>query len=426
MFGHADRDVIAPIYTRRSAGNVLPVLPFRVPTAQLTLDLAIAAVIGMLAGALSLALSRYIAPILYVDVDLYFGADINRVYDYMTGQGRFAQFRSNVHPVFTFLLFPPTRSFMGIGFTPEQATQILVALSAGATTVMIYAIGRLTGLSRLDAALLGALFIASGAFVFWWTVPETFAFGGMSVALAFMVALLRSTGLLAWVLTSALSLAITTTNLAAPLIAGIFRLGWTRTIQVAAISFGLVVVLSVWQRAYLPTARLFFLPGSILEELAFVQMLADVGWSVSFGGKLASFWLAPWVVPETVLTGTQGIRPVHLAYGLSGWLGLSGLLALNIAVLDTLRHRADLRALVLAPALFLAFQFVLHLVYGDEPFLYSAHFMPAFLCIAAAGFLGRMAWLCRVGVLVLVVIGGLTNVMTFMAVNNTLTALSTL
>ena len=423
MFGHADRVSVRSTANGCSTGLLSAVFHFHLRNAQVILDITIAAAIAVLGAATSLLLSRYISPVLYVDVDLYFGADINRVYDYMTGQGRFAQFRSNVHPVFTFLFFPPTRSFMGIGLSPEEAAQLIIAVSAGATTVLIYLIGRLTGLSRPDAALLGALFITSGSFVFWWTVPETFAFGGMSVALAFAVALSRSTNMLAWVLSNALCLSITTTNWAAALLSSIFRLGWTRALHVAAITFGLIVVLSIWQRAYLPTARFFFLPGSFIEELSYVQMLADVGWSVSFGEKLASFWLAPWVVPDTVLTESQGVRSVHLAYDLWGWTALGGLLSLIAAVFDTIRQRPDLHAILIVPALFLVFQLVLHIIYGDEPFLYSAHFMPAFLCIAAAGFLGRLNWVCRIGVLVLIVFGGMTNVAAFMAVNDALSAL---
>ena len=195
-------------------------------------------------------------------------------------------------------------------------------------------------------------------------------------------------------------------------------------VRTALIAFCLVVVLSVWQRAYLPTAQFFFLPGSFTKELDFVPMLNKVDWTLGFGGKLASFGLAPWIMPASVLTETQGIRPVHLSYGLTGWLALGGLLVMLIAVFDALRHRADLRTLVLAPALFLAFQFVLHMIYGDEPFLYSAHFMPAFLCLAATGLLGRLVWLCRAGLIVFVIFGGLTNVTAFGTVTAALSELA--
>ncbi|MFE3836202.1 hypothetical protein [Pseudogemmobacter sonorensis] len=395
----------------------------RPPEPRLVLDIALALLIALLTTAASLALGTRIAPILYQEVDLYFGADINRVYDYMTGGERFAQFRSTVHPVFTFLFFPPTRSFMGLGAAPEQAAQIIVALGAGTTAAILYAIGRLTGLHRADAALLCALFLGSAGFIFWWTVPETFSFGGMSVALAFMVTLLPAASLLVWVLTGALALSITTTNWAAPLLGSLLRLDRRQVIRAAAIAFGIVIVLSVWQRAYLPTARFFFLPGAFAEELVFVPLVSETAWPVGLVERLGSFWLAPWMVPRTILTETEGIRPVNFSYPVLGWLALAGIAAVLVSAAEALRRRPDLRPLALVPALFLGFQFALHMVYGDEPFLYAAHFMPALLCLAAFGFLGRLAWLCRIGAGGFVLLGGAGNLTTFLAVQESLRTL---
>lgn len=407
-----------------------PFSPARITRAKIGAEILIVSIIAVLAAGISMSLSARLAPALYAEFDLYFGADINRVYDYMGGQGQIVQYRSTVHPVFTFLFFPPTRGLIGVGFSPEQAVRIVVALGAGTTTAILYITGRLIGLLRLDCLLLCAMFIASAGFVFWWSVPETFSFGGMSIALSFLVALLPSASILVWSLTGALALSITTTNWAAPLIGSFLRLGWRKMLRVALISFGLVVILSIWQRAYLPTSRFFFMPGALTGELAYVPMVSEVSPSIGLGSNLASFWLAPWVMPASALIESASplndtvkvpsIRPVHFAYGLPGWLALGGVLAVAVAAVDAMRRHAGLRALASVAGLFLVFQFLLHMVYGDEPFLYTAHFMPAFMIILATGFLGRLALICRIGAIVFIVLGGATNFMAFNDVNETL------
>ncbi|SCY43377.1 hypothetical protein [Paracoccus tibetensis] len=383
-------------------------------------DLFIFVLIGAVAAGVSFVLGAQLAPVLYIDVDLYYGADINRVFDYMTGGGRFAQFRSTVHPVFTFLLFPPTRSLMGVGLSPEQAAQAVVALSAAATASILYLSARLLELCRVDAILLCLMFIGSATFVFWWSVPETFPFGGMSVAIALMMPILSRTSLLAWVLASSFALAITTTNIAAALIASAFRLGRFNTLKVALLATTLVAVLAVWQKAYLPTSQFFFLPGAFTDELSFVSVVNEVGWSLGFGGNLASFWLAPWVAPDSIMTEAQGIRPVHLSYGVAGWVALVALLVVFVAAIAALRQEGRLRRLALIPGLFIGFQFMLHMVYGDEPFLYAAHFLPAFMVVLALGFLGPLATLCRIAALIFALVAPLNNVPLFLEANELL------
>jgi len=58
-------------------------------------------------------------------------------------------------------------------------------------------------------------------------------------------------------------------------------------------------------------------------------------------------------------------------------------------------------------------QFGLHLVYGDETFLYALHFAPLLVVFASLGSLTRARWISLVLAAMLVVTAGLNNSLQF-------------
>ena len=58
---------------------------------------------------------------------------------------------------------------------------------------------------------------------------------------------------------------------------------------------------------------------------------------------------------------------------------------LVLAVKETIGSRLWQDRLLRTALLFLLYQLALHMFYGDEPFLYSAHFLPSFMIIVATG-----------------------------------------
>jgi hypothetical protein len=386
------------------------------------MDICIGGFLGFVGFLVSVTLGSHLPQVVFVEVDMYYGADINRVYDYMTGQDRFAHFRSSVHPVFSFLAFPPTRALMGVGLSTASAAGLIVALTAFVTCSVLYSFGRLAGLARLDAILLTTMFMTSATFIHWWTVPETFAFGGMSVAMAFTAALMPSVTRIGWVALAGLTLSFTTTNWVAGLLAASQRLSRSDTVLVLAASFAVVALLAVWQKAFIPTALFFFSPAVVFDELNFVGAINPDAYRVSPLDRVASFLANTWVAPDFVLTETEGLRPVHLAYSLIGWLALLAVGAVFVCSFWNSRNASLVQPLILVPSLFLAFQFILHMVYGDEPFLYSAHFLPAMLCIAAPGFLGKSVNYCRAAAIIYCVCAAFTNVKAFLSATQVLSS----
>jgi hypothetical protein len=389
------------------------------------MDIFLGGCLGLIGFLVSVALVSHLPQVVYDEVDMYYGADINRVYDYMTGQDRFAHFRSSVHPIFSFLAFPPTRALMGAGLTTASAAGLIVALTAFVTCATIYAFGRLAGLARLDAVLLTTVFTTSATFIHWWSVPETFAFGGMSVAMAFTAALLPAVTRIGWIALAGLTLAFTTTNWVAGFLAASRRLSRGDTALVMAASFAVVAVLAVWQKAFIPTALFFFSPAVLFEELTFVGAINPDAYTVSPTDRIVSFLANTWVAPDFVLTETEGVRPVHLAYGPIGWLALLAVGAVFVCSFWNSLSSSRNQPLIIVPSLFLVFQFLLHMVYGDEPFLYSAHFLPAMICLAALGFLGKSVNYCRAAALIYCVCAAFVNVGAFLAASRTLSALPT-
>lgn len=90
------------------------------------------------------------------------------------------------------------------------------------------------------------------------------------------------------------------------------------------------------------------------------------------------------------------------------WIFLGGLGALN-------GFSKTHRRLGIAVLGILSFEFILHQVYGDEPFLYSAHFIPAFTMLIAFGLAGRASRLARVAAIVFILAGTTANLRTFLA-----------
>jgi hypothetical protein len=380
------------------------------------IDIALCALLGLAGFLIPLALGLQLPEVVFLAYDQYYGSDIVQSHHYMSGEevGP-AHLRTSVHPIFSFLVIPPTTILMQLGLPSTTAAAVIVALTGLATCCMVYAFGRVAGISPVDAALLTAVFLASGAFLHWWSVPETYPFGGMSVMFACLAAVIPGVSRIGWVAVAALTLSFTTTNWIAGILAAAQRLSRRDVVVVVVASFVVVAILSLWQKTFIRTAQFFFLPDAVLDEVQHLAAVKVEEHQVGFSDRVVSFVANPWVVPAPVLTESHGIRPDHLAYGPLGWIALIAIGLVAACALWNLWRTPGLRPFVVVPALFLAFQFVLHLVYGDEPFLYSAHFVPAMICVLALGFLGAGAMLCRAAAVVFVAGAGVTNVSAYLA-----------
>lgn len=367
--------------------------------------------VALLFGLFSLALSRVYPERVYTHIDVFYNADVLRVIRDLTEPGAFHD-RLSVHPAFSILLMPFGLLFTSIGFSAKAAAHLLIAASTGASASLLYLTCRNIGLRRRDAALVMALLASSAALMFWGSTVDTFCFSGLSFALVYFLASSSIDNRLAWIGVSAFTMAMTTTNWVTALIATAIRRRGREALIISAAALLTVVLLALLQKLLLPTAALFFIPqafssekqylaGPSLERLinffVFTGVAAEperlLRLTATAGGPDG---IGPWVRSGAAITLLQPVRLVAAG----SWL----LLTLNglRQALPGSALAARPRQLASIAALVLLFELCFHQVWGDEPFLYSAHYLPTFITLIALGFCGRQGRASRVLVVVFV------------------------
>jgi hypothetical protein len=281
----------------------------------------------------------------------------------------------------------------GFGFEGLTAVRSVIACLAAAWAVAVFALFRLMGLHRLDAVCFSLLAVASAAATFWWSVPETYGFASLTVVLALVVVASgerKSVSAFWYVTVSVLTLGLAVTHWFAGILAAFLHNTWQRTLQISVNA--LCIVLVVWdlKKHVFPNWRreefFFYLP----KERSDAAMLESAGGILAM---LKSFFLHSMVMPEFVVSDriarpddwpimlTQAAAPGSgsewgvLAVGV--W---TLLLAMGAWALVTIKDRQSIRVAVGALILF---QLALHSVYRDEVFVFSIHFLPLLVTLAA-------------------------------------------
>ena len=369
--------------------------------AGLAVDLVIAALLALLAVWLSLSLSRQLPAALYSldGNDAWFQADLRRTLRNMVDT-QSNHFRTKVHPIFSIAIHPLVTGLRVVWPASDlQAALRLVWAVSGLWAIGFYALCRLLGTGRVAAVCFALLAIGSAAFQFWFSVAETFAFGSLTllaVLLTAAVAVHRPVSDRWLVLASVSSLSMTVTNWVAGLLLAIVQRPWRRALRISAIAFLIVVALTFAQRAIYQLAKFFFLGSR--EELDYVN-LAEAG---TWFDRLAGIFWSPIAIPAVIPKVQPPPDLVWLSVQLStpgsgSWAGGAALALWSLLLLAGLyglatspRWRAF--AWVVVPTL--GAHVLLHMVYGEETFLYAAHFLPLLLAVAVFAWhspLGRLA-----------------------------------
>lgn len=349
------------------------------------------------------------------------------------------------HPLFSIITWPITslvRLFVGDAMT---AVRVVQAANAGLMVALLFTLLARIGLTLLDRTLLSLLFIASSTMIFWYTVPETFAFGGTTLLIALHAAIsARPTtplGHLGQGLASLATLSMTITNWAAGLVATAIAYGlldrpiaqirrWLtdfRTIWpdikgpvlISAAVLAIAMVLAVVQDFIFGEASLFFNVKYLWKESEFV---AD--YSVSHMAARPFVLLFSPVVVGTIGTWFEGARltaddfvpqawPGIVALILWGILFVSGLISAAGVLLKPTAANLSVRRMIIASAITLAAFVFVHSLYGFIAFLYVAHTAPYVFAITATSFLNRFRTIARVLITVLIVFAGYHNYATF-------------
>lgn len=357
---------------------------------SLAWDGLLAVLLAALALLLLAALSRQLPPQLFTreGLDAWFQSDLPRVLANMV-DSQSNHFRTKVHPIASILIHPTVTGLRVLWPGSDlQAAMRFMGLVAALWVVSFYALCRLLGAGRFVAFSFSLLAIASAGFQFWFSVPETFGIGSLTLLWVLLVAALavhRPVGDRLLVAASIASLSITVTNWVAGLALAVVQRPWRRALGISAIAFVIVAILTVPQRFFYSFAKFFFL-GS--REEADYMNLEQSGTVLH---KLAGMFWHPISLPEVLLAKASEAPKLNWltvqlsAPGSGSW---AGMLALG---LWTLLLAAGTHGLLRSPqwhvfgkvlGLTLAAQVVLHLVYGEETFLYAAHFLPLLMALA--------------------------------------------
>jgi hypothetical protein len=393
---------------------------------------------------LSSSIGNRLFPVLDDNQDVWFDSDTRIVVMNMTVRD-VHHWTLYKHPLFSIILWPLTslvRLFVG---DPVTAVRIVQAANAGLVVTLLFTLLARVGVGLLDRTLVSLLFVVSSTMLFWYTMPESFAFGGTTLLIALHAAIsARPTtirGYAALTLASIATLSMTITNWAAGLVATAVSFGlldhpirmikgWFGNLRafvldvrgpiiVTVAAFVIAAGLAVVQDAIFGEASLFFNISQLLNERAFVG-----DYSVTHAVLRPFVLLFSPVVIGTIGTWFEGARMTADEFVPVAWTGLAALglwilllaggLASSIAAF--VRPQADnlsLRRMAVTSLITLVFFVLVHAVYGFIAFLYVAHTAPFVLAIASAAFLGRFRLLARIVIIPLILLAGFHNYTSF-------------
>ncbi len=377
--------------------------------------------------------------------DVWFDSDTRIVAMNMTIR-EFHHWTLYKHPLFSIVLWPMTsvvRLFVG---DPMTAVRVVQAGNAGLLVVLLFTLLGRIGLQLVDRALLGLLFIVSSTMLFWYTVPESFSFGGTTLLIALHAAIsARPTtplGYLGHGLASLATLSMTITNWAAGLVATATAYGlldhpfklvrrWLSNVRtfwpdvrgpilLSAAVLIVAMVLAVLQDLIFGEASLFFNVLYLWKENEFIG-----DYSVSHVALRPFVLLFSPIVVGTIDTWFDGARMTADNFMPSRWPGMvafvlwvlllgPGLFSSLQAVLRPALANLPLRRIIIASAITLAGFILVHSVYGFIAFLYIAHTAPFVLVFAAISFLNRFRYLARLLIVPLILLSGYHNYTTFL------------
>ena len=328
----------------------------------------------------------------------FFQSDIPRVVEHMTDR-KSDHYRIKVHPLFLLAGWPPVFALEKVlHIEQHRAIQLTIAAAAAAWLATFYGLLRLSGSRRLDSVIFTLLLCSSAAAITWTSVPETYLFGSVTLMLPLLLlaaAQYRKFGWKSYVVASALSMSMTITNWMSGIIVAAVSLRRRRAVRVTIYSFYLVVTLWGVQQAIFKNTP-FFMDPSL--ERHFILRSEWGGPLYNFRGAMLYSMVMPAVqavplppdpgspLPPRVNFSMFTVQRSSLASaGVVGDAALAGwvlLLVIGAAGLCFTRGQTQWR---LALGAVILGQIGLHTVYGEESFLYAAHYLPLLILLAAWG-----------------------------------------
>jgi hypothetical protein len=362
----------------------------------------------------------------------WFQADNPRVIANLTDVSS-NHYRTAVHPIASLLLTPIVIGLHHLGLPWLMAAEALIVGCGAGGAALLFAALRRVGLPRWPAVLFMALYLSSAAYLHWYCQIELSPPAAVTISLAILALCYGpATSRLAWVLVSAATLSITVTNWSAGLAASVARWRLWPAAVISGIALALVIVLSLVQYRTFSDAALFFRPHAMRAETNYTAFAGakQTGFLVKLREwpltpRLRSLLVTTVVAPTAAVEiqdGDQVITNQTAAITDNAWYGVlaavAWMLLLLCGVLGAglgLVRGTRLRPVAVGLGLMLLAQIGLHSVYGDPTFLYSAHFLPMLVLLAALSWFSPLRVVALVLAGVVVLAGGASNLRQFEA-----------
>lgn len=371
-------------------------------------------VLAALAAGASLQRASHLPPLIYQyqaagvrTTDVWFDADIPRAACLTTDAWAQQHQITSLHPLISTALYVPS-TVLGVGSDPVRRLSWLAALLSGLWTAACFALFRAADHSSGSAALFTLLAAVTSAGMFWGPVPEVHVLAAVTLMLPLIaVGFGMGRGPRDWTVAaaSAASLSITVTNWMSGVLAAVRLRGLRRAGALTIYAFVTVSALWLAQALWFPRAVYF------VGDRSAVMHMTDRPAPVAVARAFVSHAVVTPLVRVVTEPGYSAIVSVQESeIGSSGkagviatgiWLALLGAGAATIARART----AFTDVLVLT----LAGQFALHLVVGDETFLFSPNYAPLLVAVASRAAAGTYRAVGFALTAVLIVTAGANN-----------------
>jgi hypothetical protein len=354
--------------------------------------------------------------------NVWFYSDATVVYENMTLSAS-DHYRTNRHPLFSVMTNPLVTDMVLIGMSPWMAVRLIVAAAGGSLLALTYAVLRLIMTRRLDAVLGTTLLASTSSFAFWAGVPETFVFGSTTIVGALAFAAYQrhqKTSTSSFVYITVFAMSVTITNVSVALAILWRHQSIKQGFRIAATAF--LVVLTLWSlQKYLYPSAGFFLgnrdvlgyvlmdeAGTVWERLCAMFVHSVVMPSISINPNP---WNQHWPLMSIEHSVIDVGSPVRFV-AISGWAAflVSGL----IEIARTVRVDSFSKVLIVS----IAFQVVLHLLFGDEAFLYSLHWTPMLVILVTLSLRASRRLGLRFALLAIVICNCVVNYSAFIDAAN--------
>lgn len=349
--------------------------------------------------------------------NVWFQSDSRRYFRAIDDR-KFDHSRSNVHPAFSSIGYLAVKPFTMVGLEKEAVVKIFYSFLGGLWVLMIFHISRKV-LDVLDSTLLCFFCFSTATFQFSHFLIETFLLGSISLLVAFNLGFSKSKASInlkkyKGVLVIFISGCITITNSMLGLIILKNNLSLKEILRTLLLSSCIFLLLSLFQNLIFNESLFIF---NLLGEREWV--LHDM--SGSFFDKLLVFFSYSISLPKTLFLDNPQEKFFPMIsvqkLGFAGLLNFSGLVSFFFLSLVTISFFKACRLkedkFIRTILIFLGFQLGLHLLYGDETFLYSFHWIPFFALLMIPLFQKNSSLSLRVSFLIFGVLNLIQNNMVF-------------